>query len=68
MSTTGKYLTENTLTEEICNDLLQNDYSSAPHDFYNYDCCKNCPNNPKNNPNAAGICHCALPSLNNVVY
>lgn len=30
--------------------------------------CEYCTNNPKNNPNASGICWCALPSMNNVVY
>lgn len=28
-----------------------------------FECCKYCNNNPKNNPSASGICHCALPSL-----
>ena len=28
-----------------------------------YDPCTNCSNNPKNNPNASGICCCALPDL-----
>ena len=37
--------------------------SSSPHKGYSYDCCKNCPNNPMNNPNASGICHCTLPSM-----
>lgn len=28
---------------------------------YSYECCKNCTNNPKNNPYASGICNCAYP-------
>ena len=30
---------------------------------YNYKCCQACPNNPKNNPSASGICHCTLPNM-----
>ena len=30
--------------------------------------CDNCPNNPANNPLASGICNCALPYMNQVVY
>jgi len=32
------------------------------------DPCENCPNNPKNNPNASGVCSCALPYLHNQMY
>lgn len=28
---------------------------------YRYECCKNCTNNPKNNPFASGICACTQP-------
>ena len=28
-----------------------------------YDPCRYCNNNPRNNPLASGICHCALPSM-----
>ena len=28
-----------------------------------FDPCRNCNNNPRNNPHASGICHCALPSM-----
>lgn len=28
---------------------------------FEYQCCSNCVNNPKNNPSASGICHCVLP-------
>lgn len=31
------------------------------------DPCENCPNNPKNNPNASGICNCALPYFANPI-
>lgn len=37
-------------------------YNSSPHGGFSYKCCQNCPNNPANNPNASGICHCVLPS------
>jgi hypothetical protein len=30
--------------------------------------CDKCMNNPKNNPNASGVCHCALPSMYNIIY
>lgn len=32
------------------------------------DCCSRCPNNPRVNPSASGICHCTLPSMNNIRY
>ena len=35
---------------------------------YSYDCCKNCPNNPANNPNASGVCFCTLHSMEKVRY
>ena len=32
--------------------------------FFSYeDPCKGCPNNPRNNPNASGVCNCALPYM-----
>lgn len=34
----------------------------------NYDPCEFCQNNPKNNPNASGICSCALPDLCRKIY
>ena len=33
-----------------------------------FDPCRNCNNNPRNNPHASGICHCALPSMHDVIY
>ena len=33
-----------------------------------FDLCRNCNNNPRNNPHASGICHCALPSMYDVIY
>lgn len=33
-----------------------------------FDPCRNCNNNPRNNPHASGICHCALPSMYDVIY
>ena len=38
----------------------QNNYKIAQNDF-SPKCCQNCPNNPKNNPYASGICCCSLP-------
>ena len=35
---------------------------------FSYNCCKNCPNNPANNPNASGVCHCVLPSMEMIRY
>ena len=32
------------------------------------DPCENCINNPKNNPNASGVCHCALPAMRNTKF
>ena len=43
-------------------------YNSSPHGGFSYKCCQNCPNNPANNPNASGICHCVLPSQEMVRY
>ena len=33
-----------------------------------FDPCRNCNNNPRNNSHASGICHCALPSMHNPIY
>lgn len=33
-----------------------------------YDPCRNCPNNPVNNPHASGFCNCALPAMYNTIY
>ena len=33
-----------------------------------FDPCMNCNINPRNNPHASGICHCALPSMYDVIY
>lgn len=30
--------------------------------------CEHCMNNPKNNRFASGICHCALPYMNSMIY
>lgn len=35
---------------------------------YGYDCCKNCPNNPLNNPFASGFCNCVLPAMHQIRY
>lgn len=35
--------------------------------YYN-DPCENCMNNPKNNPNASGVCHCVLPAMRNIKF
>ena len=44
------------------------EWNSSPHGGFNYKCCQNCPNNPKNNPNASGICHCTLPIMETIRY
>jgi len=31
--------------------------------LYGYRCCRNCENNPANNPYATGVCQCVLPYL-----
>lgn len=36
--------------------------------IFNQDPCATCSQNPKNNPFATGICHCALPSMYNIMY
>lgn len=33
-----------------------------------FDPCRNCSNNPRNNPLASGVCHCALPSMYQITY
>lgn len=30
--------------------------------------CTHCQNNPRNNPNASGICNCVLPALWQTIY
>lgn len=69
------YTTNGTSDNNSINDLVNKskemfneNISSSPHKGYSYDCCKNCPNNPMNNPYATGICHCALPSMEMVRY
>lgn len=75
----GKYISYNgTGNDKTFQDYIEelkkmgltehNNYSSSPHGGYSYDCCKNCPNNPLNNPHASGICHCVLPSMEQVRY
>ena len=46
---------------------------SQPNTAWKYhrgyvDPCKDCPNNPSNNPYANGFCCCALPSLLNPMF
>lgn len=36
--------------------------------LYDSPCCANCRNNPKNNPNATGICYCSLPAMTQIRY
>jgi hypothetical protein len=62
---------DNNSINELVNkskEMFNENISSSPHNGYSYDCCKNCPNNPMNNPYATGICHCALPSMEMVRY
>lgn len=37
----------------------------GPLDMYEtpFKCCKNCPNNRRNNPSSGGVCSCMLPYL-----
>lgn len=61
------------MNEEFMKKMYSQD-NSYPSKSYRMDIsnridpCENCPNNPKNNPNASGICHCALPTLYNPIY
>ena len=43
-------------------------YKSSPAYQAHVDPCENCPNNPKNNPFASGVCSCVLPYMNQVMY
>lgn len=43
-------------------------YDSTQSFTSHSDPCENCPNNPKNNPHASGICNCVLPYMNNTIY
>ena len=40
-----------------------NEYYERQGTYMIHNCCKNCNNNPANNPNASGVCLCALPSM-----
>lgn len=68
---------DNTSLNDFVNETRSNDITTFWDDKleensnsgrYAYKCCANCPNNPLNNPNASGICHCILPTLENVRY
>ena len=70
----NKYITDKTMGD-LNNNTSDNgvyfwndELNSSPHGGFNYKCCQNCPNNPKNNPNASGICHCTLPSMEIIRY
>lgn len=54
-----------TITFDIPDNQL--DYTTTTGITYT-DPCVNCPNNPAVNPNASGICSCALPSMYNPIY
>ena len=45
----------------------QINFNEQPFKIYtpwdSHECCRNCPNNPKNNPYASGICNCVLPYM-----
>ena len=71
----SKYITDKTMGDLNNINSSNNDayfwndeWNSSPHGGFNYKCCQNCPNNPKNNPNASGICHCTLPSMETIRY
>lgn len=57
------FVTSNTDTSSAVNPTITlqlNDGDADP--------CASCPNNPKVNPNASGICHCVLPYVNKNRY
>ena len=70
----NKYITDKTMGDLNNNSsdngvyFWNDEWNSSPHGGFNYKCCQNCPNNPKNNPNASGICHCTLPSMETIRY
>lgn len=71
----NNYITDKTIVDLDNNRTSDNgvyfwndEWNSSPHSGFNYKCCQNCPNNPKNNPNASGICHCTLPSMETIRY
>ena len=70
----SKYITDKTMGDLNNNSsdngvyFWNDEWNSSPHGGFNYKCCQNCPNNPKNNPNASGICHCTLPSMETIRY
>lgn len=49
--------------EEILEEYNKNISATGPLDMYEppFECCKNCPNNFKNNPSGGGVCSCDLP-------
>lgn len=72
----SRYITDNTMDDlNNSNSSVNGLYfsgdelnSSSPHGGFSYKCCQNCPNNPNNNPNATGICHCVLPSMETIRF
>lgn len=51
--------------------LFGDGYFNNPYECKSNDPCRNCPNNPANNPFASGFCNCALPYLvgpNRIIY
>ena len=50
-------------TEKEERELLTQLNSVQWNGAFEYDCCRNCNNNPRNNPHASGICNCMLPYL-----
>lgn len=52
--------------------IIEDDYGFPYESLPSYksaaDPCENCPNNPKNNPLASGVCNCVLPYMNQVMY
>lgn len=70
----NKYITDKTMGDLNNNSsdngvyFWNDEWNSSPHGGFNYKCCQKCPNNPKNNPNASGICHCTLPSMETIRY
>ena len=52
-----------TIDDEEKVPTLTGGISTLPYSYVHYDPCEHCSNNPKNNPNASGICCCCLPDM-----
>ena len=46
----------------------ENPWPHIPTGAFDYDCCRNCQNNPFVNPGASGFCNCTLPAMERLKY